>query len=341
MRGSYPNPTVSQEGTEGASMQSQQMEKHMRSNGKLKSRSFLEIGVLCILIGLLITPAFAQERTGEINGSVADQTGALLPGVSVTITNMGSGRALKTVTSDNGTYHARPLEPGRYDVKFELSGFVPNEFSDVQLLVGQSLKLDAKLTVGGVTQQVEVVEVSPLIDTQSTLVAHNITSEEIDRLPKGRSFQGLLVTSPSVMSGQDSAGNVVGLEGGLQVNGASAAENQFVIDGVSTNSALYGQSRQNSTFEFLEEVQVKTGGMEAEYGGSLVGLLSAVTKSGGNDFHGEVHFYWNGNGIASSPQQRLLSPLTVGTQFTGGFGPIAPNGFVQDKKQVSNQYEIG
>jgi Carboxypeptidase regulatory-like domain/TonB-dependent Receptor Plug Domain len=326
------------EGTEGANVQSQHMEKDMRSNGKLKSRSFLEIGVLCILIGLLITPAFAQERTGEINGSVADQTGALLPGVSVTITNTGSGRASKTVTSDNGTYHARPLEPGRYNVKFELSGFVPGEFSNVQLLVGQSLKLDAKLTVGGVTQQVEVVEVSPLIDTQSTLVAHNITAEEFDRLPKGRSFQGMLASSPSVMSGQDSAGNVIGLEGGLQVNGASAAENQFVIDGVSTNSALYGQSRQNATFEFLEEVQVKTGGMEAEYGGALGGVLSAVTRSGGNDFHGEGHFYWNGNSVAASPVQRLLNPLTVGTS---GFGSIGANGFVKDKQQISNQYEVG
>src|SRR5262249_30875909 len=218
----------------------------------------------------------------------------------------------------------------RYKVKFELAGFSPVEFPNVVLLVGQSLKVDAKMTVGGVAQAVEVTEAAPLIDSQSTLIAHNITAEEFDRLPKARSFQGMLASSPSVMSGQDQAGNIVGLEGGLQVNGASAAENQFVIDGVSTNSAIYGQSRQNATFEFLQEVQVKTGGLEAEYGGALGGVLSAVTKSGGNEYHGEGHFYYGGNALSAAPVQRLLNPLTV---TVPGFSSIGTNGYVQDQKQ--------
>ena len=310
----------------------------MRSNKIVRSKAVFKFGLLCFLAGVLLSPALAQERTGEINGQVFDQTGAILPGVNVTVTNTGSGRALMTLTVDDGSYHARALEPGRHNVKFEFPGFSPVEVPNVLVLVGQSLKVDARMMVGGVNQTVEVTENVPLIASQSTLVAHNITSEEFDRLPKARSFQGMLVTSPSVISGQDQFGNVIGLEGGLQVNGASAAENQFVIDGVSTNGAINGQSRQNATFEFLQEVQVKTGGLEAEYGGALGGVLSAVTRSGGNTFHGEGHYYFNGDGIAASPVERLLNPLTV---TTTGFTSIGQNGFVQDKKQVFHQHEAG
>jgi hypothetical protein len=294
--------------------------------------------LLLLLIGLLSLPLHAQEVSGSINGVATDETGALLPGVTVTVTNSATGRSLTTQTAGDGSYNARALQPGRYTVKFELPGFAPAQYPDVNLLVGQTITVNAKLRVGGVETQVQVTEVSPLIDVENTVIAHNVTADEFDRLPKGRSFQGLLVTSPSVMSGQDQFGNVIGLEGGLQVNGASAAENQFVIDGVSTNSALYGQSRQNATFEFLQEVQVKTGGMEAEYGGALGGVLSAVTRSGGNNFHGEAHYYFSGDAISANSVKRLLNPLTVGTD---GFNTIGSGGFVQDAKQPDRRHEFG
>jgi hypothetical protein len=130
----------------------------------------------------------------------------------------------------------------------------------------------------------------------------------------------------------------VGLEGGLQVNGASASENQFFIDGVSTNSQIHGHSRQNSPFEFLQEVQVKTGGTPAEYGGALGGVMTAITRSGGNSYHGELHYYFAGSGITAAPAKRLLNPLTV---TTAGFNSIGSGGYVQDKKQVDNRNEFG
>ena len=117
-------------------------------------------------------------------------------------------------------------------------------------------------------------ESTPLVDNRSTLIAHNVSAEEFDRLPKGRSFQSIALTAPSVNQGE--------IEGGLQVNGASGSENAFTVDGVVTNSLVNGQSRQNTVFEYLQEVQVKTSGIAAEYGGALGGVISAVTKSGGN-----------------------------------------------------------
>ena len=112
-------------------------------------------------------------------------------------------------------------------------------------------------------------------------------------MPKARSFQGIALTSPGVNQGD--------VEGGFQVNGASGAENSFTVDGVNTNSLLYGSSRQDTVFEYLQEVQVKTGGIAAEYGGALGGVISAVTKSGGNRFTGEGHYYYSGSAISASP----------------------------------------
>ena len=164
---------------------------------------------------------------------------------------------------------------------------------------------------------------APLVDTRSTIIAHNVTAEEIDRMPKGRSFQSVAMTAPSVNSGD--------IEGGFQVNGASGSENQFTVDGVSTNSLLAGHSRQNTVFEYLQEVQVKTVGIPAEYGGALGGVISAVTKSGGNAFHGEGHYYFSGSSLSAGPVQRLvLSPVDDRTVFT-----------VQDDKQDDNRNEVG
>ncbi len=118
------------------------------------------------------------------------------------------------------------------------------------ITLGKTIKVDAQLKVGDLSEVVQVSGAPQDIDVRSTLVAHNVREEEIDRLPKGRSFQSIALTAPSVNSGE--------IEGGFQVNGASGAENAFTVDGVVTNSLVNGQSRQNTVFEYLQEVQVKT-----------------------------------------------------------------------------------
>ncbi|MFB3829058.1 MAG: carboxypeptidase regulatory-like domain-containing protein [Bryobacteraceae bacterium] len=275
---------------------------------------------LLLLAGPIL---FGQERFGELNGVVTDASGAVVPNATVTITNRTTSRVLTVKSGADGTYVARDVEPGRYMVRFEATGFQRYEVADVNLLVGQRLKVDARLAVGSMEQTVQVTEAAPLIDTSGTAIAHNVTAEEFDRLPKARTFQSLALASPSVNSGE--------IEGGFQVNGASGAENQFNIDGVSTTSLVNGKSRQDAVFEILQEVQVKTGGVDAEFGGALGGVISAVTKSGGNDFHGDLHYYYSGNGISAAPTLRLFAdPVTekVAKHF-------------QDTKQTDNSHEIG
>lgn len=280
-----------------------------------------------VLLGLLlagISPATAQERFGGLAGIVTDSSPAPVPGATVTVTNKTTGANRIAVTTSDGSYRLPDLDPGRYSVSVELSGFQKVEADDVLILLGRTATFSPRLQVGAVSETVNVTgQADRQIDLTTTTVAHNVTAEEFDRLPKTRSFQGIALTAPGVNQGD--------LEGGFQVNGASGAENSFTVDGVNTNSLLYGSSRQDTQFEYLQEVQVKTGGINAEYGGALGGVISAVTKSGGNRFAGEAHYYFSGNAISAGPVERLvLSPIDDTTVL-----------HVQDQKQVSRQQEVG
>lgn len=253
--------------------------------------------VLLAGIGLL-----AQERFSSITGTVTDTSKGVLPGVTVTVTNKDTSRATTITTGEDGRFLLRDIEPGRYSLLFELKGFRKLEVSDVTLLLGRTLTYDAMMQVGGLEQVVTVADAPSIIDLTSTVVAHSVTEDEFDRMPKTRSFQSVALTAPSVNAGD--------IEGGIQVNGASGAENQFTIDGISTTSMIDGTSRQNASYEYLQEVQVKTSGIEAEYGGALGGVISAVTKSGGNAYHGEFHWYNSGSPWNGDPVLRLQTSST-------------------------------
>ena len=257
----------------------------------------MALAMLAVMLAAAL-PATAQERFAALTGVVRDASGAILPGVTVTITNKDTQRAQVAVTAGDGTFRVLDLDPGRYTVKFELTGFTSAEIPDVTLLLGKRIELTPSLAVGGLQEAVTVTTESPLIDTKSTTIAHNVTAEEFDRIPKGRTFQNIAISSPSVNAGE--------IESGIQVNGASGAENAFTVDGVVTNSLVDGRSRQDAVFEYLQEVQVKTGGISAEYGGALGGVISAVTKSGGNTFHGEGHYYFGGSALNAAPVKRLV-----------------------------------
>ncbi len=286
---------------------------------------YARISAALVAVALVMTGlASAQERFGTLTGKVTDQQGAAVPGVTVTITNTQTGENKVYVTDANGQYVAQDLNPGRYNVAFELQGFSRVERSDISVMLGRSFELDAEVRVGQLTETVQVTaEAAPLVDTRSTLISHNVTAEEFDRLPKGRSFQSIALTAPSVNSGE--------VEGGFQVNGASGAENAFTVDGIVTNSLINGQSRQNTVFEYLQEVQVKTSGISAEYGGALGGVVSAVTKSGGNVFRGEGHYFFEGSALRAAPEERLvLDPVGDKTAF-----------YIQDEESPESHNEFG
>lgn len=287
-------------------------------------KAHYKFGVFLLLTAMTLfgMQAFGQETTGSISGNVMDQSGAVIPDVTVTVTNQETGQKSTALSGELGNYMALELRPGRYSVSFTAQGFARKEIRDVVVLLGRTSKLDAELEVGGIEETVTVTTATALIDTQSTMVSLNIPSEEFDQLPKGRSFQDLASFQTSVNTGE--------IEAGFQVNGASAAENNYYIDGASTTSVIDGSARQNAYLEYVQEVQVKTSGLEAEYGGAMGGVISAVTKSGGNEFHGEIHYYLYGNRLNTSPTKRL--------ELSGDDETVT---YFNDKKQQRDYHEIG
>jgi hypothetical protein len=276
-------------------------------------------------LALLASPAAAQERFSTITGTVVDESGAAMPGVTVTLTHLETKRTIVRTTDASGHYAAREIEPGRYSIRHELTGFSAIEVPSVNLLLGKTLQVPATMKVGAMTETVQVVGESPLIDVASTARGNNIPAEEFDNLPKGRSFETLAASSPSVNMGQ--------LEGGIQVNGASAGENNFTVDSVSVNSLVHGHQRQEAVFEHLQEVQVKTSGLSAEYGGALGGVISAVTKSGGNTFKGAVFYYYSGDSLVSTnglDERLVLDPITQNSAYT-----------LQDTAQSFDRHDVG
>ena len=272
----------------------------------------------------LWTPgAWAQENSGVLQGTVSDGTDAVLPGVTVTLTNEATNRVFSTLAGAYGNYAFRKVEPGRYTVAFEHPGFSRSAYPGLDILSAQKLRLDVTLKPGPVTAAIQVVDSTVLIDLENSTVVQHIPQEEFDRLPKSRTFQSLAVLAPTIHAGE--------IEGGLQVNGASGAENAFIIDGVATTSGIDGRSRQNAVFEYLSEVEIKTAGIEAEESGALGGVISAVTKSGGGRFHGSAWLYYSGSALSAAPVRRLvLDPQDNRTVS-----------YVQDLKSESRAYEPG
>ncbi|MEZ5344752.1 MAG: TonB-dependent receptor [Pyrinomonadaceae bacterium] len=235
---------------------------------------------LSLLICLTMT-AFGQETTGGIEGTVKDQSGAVIPGAEVTITSDSFRRTL--TTNDSGYFRAVLIPVGIYKVTVAATNFQSLSRENVQVTLGSNTPVNLALKVGGVGAQVDVVADENLtIDPTSSKIQTNLTKEELDRLPKGTNFTTALKAVPSVRNEPAAAG--------FSVDGATGVENSFVIDGQEVGNFRTGSlnSNNNLPFQLVQEVQVKNSGFEAEFGGATGGVINLVTRGGENDWHGDV-----------------------------------------------------
>ena len=248
---------------------------------------------LAIVVAFLATPAVAQEQRGSIEGLVKDSSGGLLPGVTVEATSPALVGIATAVTDDRGVYRFPALRPGIYALQAQLQGFRLVRVEKIELQLGQVLKLDLNLTVASVTEVVQVTAESPIIDVKQNSAVATFNNEVIERIPKGRDFTDLIRAAPGTQVEQKS---------GIQIDGAGGSEHRYVIDGMDTTGVRTGVSGQELPTDFVQEVQVKSSGYNAEYRATTGGVISAITKSGGNQFHGSTGIYFR-NGSFQGTQR--------------------------------------
>ena len=259
---------------------------------KFRPVFFTFLGV--ILIGGML---LAQAPTGRIIGTVLDDQGIALPGVAIEATSPKLMGVSAVLTDENGVYRIFALPPGTYEIKYTLQAFNTVIRKGIIVKLEQTITIDITMTPGIIEEQITVLGRSPLIDVKSTYKGMVLSKEMFQMLPKGRNFDTLVTAVPGVS-------NEPWL-GGLSVDGASGAENMFYIDGTDITNMVLGTRGQSAAFEFVEEIQIKASGYQAEYGGALGGVISVITRSGGNEFHGEITGYYSGPKLTGTERNTL------------------------------------
>ena len=264
---------------------------------------------LFTFLGIVVLTAslFGQVPTkGNIFGTVTDEEGGPLPGVAVEATSPSLLGKASTITDSVGKYRLLSLQPGVYSVTFTLQGFKPVTRTEIAVLINQTVTLDVRMGMGAIEEEITVVGQSPLIDVKSTTKGMTLTKMMFEVLPKGRNFDTLVTAVPGVNVEPGFGGS------GLSVDGASSAENMYFVDGTDIGSITTGIRQQSAAFEFVEEVQVLASGYEAEYGGAVGGVVSVITRQGGNEFHGELIGYYSGSRLNGKERDTLRrNPLNT------------------------------
>ena len=295
------------------------------------SIKFLAMAVFCLILS--IGQVFAQSTvTGGIRGTVTDPQRAIVPNATVTTTNVGTN-STETVTTDaNGTFIINNLQPGTYNVAVNQSGFGDFTAQRVVVEVGQVTTVDATLTVAGTSATVEVTAEAPVINTNSNDFATNINQTSINELPiNGRRASNFVILTPATVPD--------GTFGLISFRGISGLLNNSTVDGGDNNQAFFSEERGRTRINYVisqasvREFQVNTSNYSAEYGRSAGGVINTVTKSGTNEFHGELFYYNrnNRNGARNPLATRTIlvngvstivgiKPVDVRQQFGGAIG---------------------
>jgi outer membrane receptor protein involved in Fe transport len=245
--------------------------------------------VLASALALFAFSAMAQtSTTGSIEGLVTDQNGAAVRGATVMVTSPNLISAQTATSNDAGRYQILNLPPGAYKVTIEASGFAKFEKDGVGVNLGRTSSVDAPLSLPTATASVTVTG-GAAVDTAANTTGSNVSTEQFSNFPTQRTVQGLYTIAPTVT--RSGLRDATGRDRDPSVAGSSGPENNYILDGVNTSDPAFGGSGANLPFEFVQEVEIKTGAYGAEYGKSTGGIFNVITKSGTNEFHGDLFGY--------------------------------------------------
>lgn len=275
---------------------------------------------------LLAAPLFAQTAaTGNVEGVVADSSGAVLPGASVLVRNVDTNVTREATTDSGGRYRATALQPGRYEVAASLAGFQAPAPARVDLLVGQTQAVDVTMRPAGVTEAVTVTGEAPLIDTQRTDVSNVVGERAIANLPiNGRRWENFVLLGPAVTND----GNF----GLVSYRGISGLYNNNTVDGADNNQAFFSEARGRTRTSYsisqaaIKEFQVGVSNFSAEFGRAAGGTVNAITKSGTNTFRGEAFYFLRDDKFQSKDPFTPFKPNERRQQFgASAGGPLRAN----------------
>lgn len=264
-----------------------------------KSKWMLLWSLTACLLLPLATPNLAQDQgaaRGNLAGVVYDPTKSVVPGAKVTIT--GPIGSVTQSTIDTGAFLFSTLIPGTYSIRVEKTGFRIADIKNVEVQINKTTSVEVNLQTGEVTQVVEVNAATLTLDTTSSAVNTNISDALYQNIPVQRNMGSLFYLSPGAVDGQGTGYN------NPSISGSTGLENAYVADGVNINdpafgglgvfSRVHGALGSGINLSFVQEVQVKTGGFEPQYGHASGGVVQIVTKSGGTQMHGVVGGYYGG-----------------------------------------------
>jgi hypothetical protein len=297
------------------------------------SQKFGVVAVCLFSVLLLVSSLVAQETTGGLQGTVKDPSGAVVSNAAVELTGT-SLVGKKTLTTDSsGYYRFANLPPSTYTITVKASGFSELKREGITVEVGHLPTLDLTMSIGASGTVVEVSGAAPVIDVTTETTQTNITQDVVQDVPHGRSFQSVIQFAPSArnepLEGATALGNGTGSNSpgnssngsayGFSVAGGSDSENSYLVEGQETANLIGGYSHTNVPFDFIQEVQVKSSGIEAEHGGALGGVVNVVMKKGQNNYHGSVFAQFENQGLDGSPiAYSRYNPLDTGTSTSWG-----------------------
>jgi hypothetical protein len=282
---------------------------------------------LCLLAAVPLAHAQGGTATATLSGRVLDDTDSVLPGVTVTVTNLATNQARVVVTNDEGRYTFPGLAPGRYSLSCELTGFANFLRPEITLNVGSAATIDAVMRVSTLEETVTVTGDSPIVEVARTDLSTVINREQIESLPtNSRNYLDFTLLTPATVENVSTTSQGIG----LNVGGSRAKEGSLLVDGFWNTDESFTFPRLKYSQDAIAEFQVVSMGGTAEFGRAVGGIVNAVTKSGSNEYMGSGYGYFRDTSLNSQDplsKQRGAPKSEFERQLYGGSfgGPLVRN----------------
>jgi hypothetical protein len=264
--------------------------------------------IFCFLLCFFLPTSwiFAQTINGNLEGRVLDETGQPVQGVNVTVSGPNLIGTRGAATNDDGLFRIFALPAGSYSIKISHISYRERTVNGITVQLGTTTKLPDLYLQQQIMEAGEVVVWAdqPVMDPASTSLGENLTPDQLEGLPLERNYQAIAKLLPQA--------NESYFGDGLSIMGATGLENKFFINGVDVSDPFRGKTSTSLPYNFVREVQVRTGAYEAEYRGSLGGLMSVTTYAGGNDFSGQLYGFFTNNKFSGTPRpsETAMRPST-------------------------------